>query len=41
MTEKRYLFKYRLSHKSSFAQIAKAVRTLGYELKMENYGNVH
>lgn len=35
MTEKRYLFKYRLSHKSSFVQIAKAVRTLGYELKID------
>ena len=38
MAEKRYLFKYRLSHKSSFALIAKAVRTLGYELRIEKRG---
>lgn len=38
MTEKRYLFKYRLSQKSSFAQIAKAVRALGYQLKTEKRG---
>ena len=38
MTEKRYLFKYRLSQKSSFARIAEAVRALGYQLKTEKRG---
>ena len=38
MTEKRYLFKYRLSQKSSFVQIAKAVRALGYELITDKRG---
>ena len=38
MTEKRYLFKYRLSQKSSFATIAEAVRSLGYQLKTEKRG---
>lgn len=40
MTEKRYLFKYRLSQKSSFVRIAEAVRALGYELRTEKRGVV-
>ena len=33
-----YLFKYRLTQKSSLATIAKAVRALGMELKIEKRG---
>lgn len=40
MTEKRYLFKYRLSQKSSFVRIAEAVRALGYELRTKKKGVV-
>lgn len=40
MAEKRYLFKYRLSQKSSFVRIAEAVRALGYELRTEKRGVV-
>ena len=36
--KKHYLFKYRLSQKSSFVQIAKAVRALGYELRTDKRG---
>ena len=38
MAEKRYLFKHRLSQKSSFVRIAEAVRALGYELRTEKRG---
>lgn len=38
MAEKRYLFKHRLSQKSSFVRIAEAVRALGYQLKTERKG---
>jgi len=38
IAEKRYLFKHRLSQKSSFVRIAEAVRALGYELKTEKRG---
>ena len=38
IAEKRYLFKQRLSQKSSFVRIAEAVRALGYELKTEKRG---
>lgn len=34
----KYEFKYRLSQKSSFAAIAKAVRALGMEMKIEKRG---
>lgn len=40
MAEKRYLFKHRLSQKSSFVRISEAVRALGYELKTEKKGVV-
>ena len=35
---KTYQFKYRLTQKSSLATIAKAVRALGMELKIEKRG---
>lgn len=38
MAEKRYLFKHRLSQKSSFVRIAEAVRALGYKLRTEKRG---
>ena len=38
MAEKRYLFKHRLSQKSSFVRINEAVRALGYELRTEKRG---
>jgi len=38
MAEKSYLFKYRLSQKSSFVRISEAVRALGYELRTEKRG---
>ncbi len=38
MEKKTYKFKYRLTQKSSLATIAKAVRALGYDMRINKRG---